>query len=96
MIRHVVNLPARIGARPEARRLLKDIPDGAEVIVNGYDVEVAAPGFMDEVVRTLVVDRKVEFVVFNGLPAQAAHWVAMSAQRREAGLTVVLGEIRAS
>ena len=65
--------PALAGSRPRAQQLLVELPDdltGSAVQLHCESLIAAAASFADEIVRTILVDRKAELLEVTSVSDQ--------------------------
>jgi hypothetical protein len=67
----MLSTPELVSSRRQARALLADLPEdllGAEVMLDCSRLQSAAPSFVDELIRAVLVERNCERLVLHAAP----------------------------
>jgi hypothetical protein len=77
--------PKLVSSRDQARELTAGLPDdlfGTPVLVDCSALQASTPSFVDELVKTVLVDRRGSQLVINGAPERTVELARRAAQNR--------------
>jgi hypothetical protein len=85
MTKDVLALPERAGSRAEAQSLLDNLSkdlDGTVLRFDGHHLGAGSSSFMDELVKEVLVERRADGLVLDGVTERSAAYAQSSAARR--------------
>ena len=77
--------PKLVSSRDQARELTASLPDdlsGTPVMVDCSALQASTPSFVDELVKAVLVDRRVGQLVVKGAPERTVELARRAAQSR--------------
>lgn len=80
-----INLPRLVGSREAANALVADLTGdaaGSDVVVNCRELISASPSFADQLVRRLLVEEKVQALIFDGADHEFQRQIRYAASQR--------------